>query len=387
MHSRSFGKTLGMLLAFGLAAVLVGVLAVTTGCSSPQQSSTEQSSSQASARRNAASPLKVGVQYNALSLPTVFAEEYGYFSEAGLDAELYTYANGADENKALEDGEIDIASDSLASAYMLATGLFSWIGESDDSAPTVAIYVREDSPAAQVSGEVPNNPNAKGSADTLRGLTVLGPAGTMEEWVTVSYFSQFGLTVGEDYDFIEMERAEAADSVVDGLADAFVATDADYCRIMEENGFVALASGTEATMMPLNNGYLVNNKVLHDRYDDIVVFLRAVYRAAEVLNNDPALRSDFSFEYYRANGKPTMRADVTKEAEVRPFFVPDGFTSPDYRLGSSVLDAGAFNASFGALEDRQVLTIENSINTQVLKDAFGIDVQRAMLGDGLQSSF
>ena len=80
-----------------------------------------------------------------------------------------------------------------------------------------------------------------------------------------------------------------------------------------------------------------------------------------------------------------MRADVTKEAEVRPFFVPDDFTSPDYRLGSSVLDAGAFNASFGALEDRQVLTIENSINTQVLKDAFDIDVQRAMLGDGLQS--
>ena len=389
MQARSSRRAFRTLLCTGLSLLLVSafMLVAGTGCSDSQDETTQPvTHASRTTKHDSDNPLRVGVQYNVLSIPTVFADDQGYFSEAGLNVELYTFANGAEENKIIEAGGVDIASDGLASVYMLATGLFSWIGESDNGSATVAVYVREGSAPTQVSGAVPANPGVKGSADTLRGLTVVGPAGTMEEWVAVSFFSQFGLSAGTDFDFIEMDRSQAAESVIEGESDIFVATDADYCRMMEENGMVALATGAAATWVPFNNGYLVNNTVLEERYDDVVAFLKAVYRAAETLNSNPDLRNDFAYEYYRANGKPTTRVDVQRETEMRPFLVPSDFTAPDYRLGSGILDIGWFNASIGALKDNQEIAIENSIDPKVLNDAFGIDVKAGMLGDGLQAA-
>lgn len=374
LHAKAFRG----LFALALTLLMASCVVLATGCASTEPPSTVQSA-QLSSKQSNSGPLKVAVQYNALSIPTVFAEEKGYFESVGLDVDLFTYANGAEENKAIEKGEIDVASDGLASVYMLATGDFSWIGESDTGSSTVAVYIKKGAPASEVSGEVADSPDVKGSADTLRGLTVAGPAGTMEEWTAISYFSQFGLNAGDDFEFIEMDRQQAAESAINGAADIFIATDVDYCQIMEDNGFVALAKGADATRVPFNNGYLVNNKVLESRYDDLVSFLIAVYKAAEALDGDRDMWADFAYEYYKANGKPATKKDVKQEVKVRSFLVPSDFTAPDYRLGSGVLDVGEFNAEIGALEGEQVIAIQNSIDPQVLEDAFGITVKAATI--------
>lgn len=373
-------RKLGTTVACGLAMLLLAMGALSVGCADAKQGSAgQQSASVSSGKQGYTGPLRVAVQYNALSLPTVYADANDLFSEAGIDVELYTFVNGAEENKAIEKGEVDIASDGLASVYMLASGGFRWIGESDTGSATVGIYIREGSAPALVSGQLESNPDVLGSADTLRGLTVVGPAGTMEEWAAVSYFSQFGLEAGKDYEFIEMDRSEAVDSVISGTADIFVATDVDYCRIMDEAGFVPLATGSEATGVPFNNGYLVSNDVAESRYDELVSFLQAVYKAAETLNGNPELSNTFAYEYYKANGKPTTMEDVQRESQVRAFLVPADFTAPGYQLGSGVLDIGAFNEDIGALDAEQVANIQRSIDPSILEDAFGITVQPATL--------
>lgn len=366
---------------FGVLALSLSALLVIVGCTGSGPSSSSQQSSTVSAKHAESGPLKVAVQHNALSIPTVFAHDRGYFADEGLEIELFTYANGAEENKAIEKGDVDIASNGLASVYMLATGDFSWIGESDVGSSTVAIYMREGSAPTQVSGQLEDNPEIMGSVDTLRGLTVVGPAGTMEEWVAVSYFSQFGLSAGKDFQFIEMDRDQAVESVMNGDADVFVATDVDYCRIMEENGFVAVVKGADAARVPFNNGYLASNEVLESRYDDLISFLSAVYRASETLNADPDLWADFSLAFYKAHGKPATLEDVKRELEVRSFLVPADFEAPDYRLGAGVLDVGLFDAEIGALEDSQVVAIEKAINTAVIDNALGIMVKAATLNE------
>lgn len=376
--TRVFAKSLKCVLYVFMACILSCAICLLVGCAGDDKS---EQVSQIASKQSENGPLKVGVQYNALSLPAVYADEKGYFEEAGLDVDLFTFVNGAEENKALENGDVEIASDGLASVYMLATGDFSWIGESDSGSSTVAIYIKKGSPAAEISGQIADNPNIKGSAETLKGLTVVGAAGTMEEWVAISYFSKFGLNAGTDFEFIGMDRTDAANSVINGETDVFVATDVDYCRMMEENGFVALATGDETTGVTFNNGYVVSNKVLESRYDDLVAFLQAVYKAAEVLDSDDRLRDDFAYEYYKSNGKPATLKDVKRETKVRSFLVPSDFTAPDYRLGSGVLEVGKFNAEVGALDDAQLSNILNSLNTKVLEDAFGITVKAATLDE------
>ena len=324
--------------------------------------------------------LNVGVQSSLISIPTVYAEEQGYFDELGLDVNLIMFPNGSPENEGLAAEQLDVASNGIASVYPMASGLCDWIAESDIGTVTVHIYVRPDSPVLEHKGEIEGKPDMYGSADTLRGLTVLGPTSTVEQWVATSYFSQFGLTAGEDYEYLNMDRAAAAQAILTGEGDVFVACDVTYCNKMEENGMVAVADCMEATDTEFYNGFLARKDVLADRYDDVVLFLKGMYKAAEELQADPKLRNEFTLEFYSENGKPADTDDVEYETEVRPFMVPADFTTSDYYLGLSTLKIGTFFASIGTIEEDQIQLIEEAINVGPLQDALGITVQAATLG-------
>lgn len=323
--------------------------------------------------------LNVGVQSNIISIPTVYAEEQGYFDELGLDVNLIMFPTGSPENEGLAAEQLDVASNGLASVYSMASGLCDWIAESDSGSKTVNIYVRPDSPVLEHKGEIDGKPDMYGSADSLKGLTVLGPTSTMEQWVAASYFSQFGLTAGADYEYLNMDRAAAAQAILTGEGDVFVATDVDYCNMMEDAGMVAVADCMDATDTEFNNGFLARKDILEERYDDVVLFLRGMYKAAEELQADPDLRNEFALQFYSENGKPADEDDVKAETEIRPFIVPDDLTADDYYLGSGTLQVGNFFASIGTIEEDQVQFIEEAINVGPVQDALGITVKGATL--------
>lgn len=365
-----------------LAAVMAASLTACgdKGTDAPADNSQASSSSADGEKTFTASgeTLNVGVQSNIISIPTVYAEEKGYFDELGLDVNLIIFPTGAPENEGLAAEQLDVASNGLASVYSMASGLCDWIGESDSGSVTVKIYVRPDSPVLAHKGEIEGKPDMYGSADSLRGLTVLGPTSTMEQWVAASYFSQFGLTAGVDYEYLNMDRAPAAQAILTGEGDMFVATDVDYCNMMEENGMVPIADCMEATGTEFYNGFLARKDILEERYDDVVLFLKGMYKAAEELQ-DPAVRNEFALQFYSENGKPSDADDVAYETEIRPFLTPEDFTASDYRLGSGTLQVGNFFASIGTIEEDQVQFIEEAINVGPMQDALGITVQAATL--------
>lgn len=322
--------------------------------------------------------LNVGVQSNIISIPTVYAYEQGYYEELGLDVNLIMFPNGSPENEGLAAEQLDVASNGLASVYSMASGLCDWIGESDSGSSTLSIYMRPGCDALNYKGEIDGKPNMYGSAESLKGLRVLGPTSTMEQWAAASYFAQFGLEAGADYEYLNMDRAAAAQAVMTGEGDVFVATDVDYANMMEGAGFVKVADCTDATGTNFNNGFLARKDILEERYDDVVLFLRAMYKAAGELQ-DPELRNEFAYKYYSENGKPATPEDVAYETEIRPFLTAQDIAAPDFYLGSGALQVGAFFASIGTIEEDQVAVIEAAINPQPLIDAFGLDVKGAAL--------
>ena len=323
--------------------------------------------------------LNVGVQSNIISIPTVYAYEHGYFSDLGLEVNLIMFPNGSPENEGLAAEQLDVASNGLASVYSLASGICDWIGESDSGTITAAVYIRPGADALNVKGEIEGKPEMLGSAETLKGLRVLGPTSTMEQWIAASYFDQFGLVAGKDYEYLNMDRAAAAQAVITGNGDVFIATDVDYANMMEENGFVRAATALEATDTSFNNGFLARKEIIADRYGDVVLFLRGMYKAAEELESNHDLRNEYAYKYYSENGKPATEDDVKLETSIRPFIVPSDMTAEDFYLGSGALGVGNFFSKIGTIEEEQVEFIEEGINVKPLQDALGIEVKPAKL--------
>lgn len=372
------------ILAISLAAAMVLALAACGDQKAAGGSSSGAAGSSAAASGDktftaSGKTLNVGVQSNVISVPVVYAYEQGYFSDLGLDVNLIVFPNGSPENEGLAAEQLDVASNGLASVYSMASGLCDWIGESDCGSATLQVYAKADSPIFQHQGEVDGKDNMFGSADSLKGLKVLGPTSTIEQWAAVAYFGQFGLESGKDYEYLNMDRAAAAQAVLTGQGDIFVASDVDYANMMEDGGFKSVSNCQDATDTVFNNGYLARKDILADRYGDVVLFLQGTMKAAAELQADIATRNEFTLKYYNDNGKTSTAEDVAQETGLRPFIQPEEMTADDYYLGAGMLQVGNFFASIETIEADQVPMIESAINVGPMQDALGITVKPATL--------
>lgn len=365
-------KVVALLLA-GLM-VLCAVACASTG--KKEQASASDASGAASGTFTASGKtLNVGVQSSTISVPVVYAAEKGYYKELGLDVNLIIFPNGSPENEGLAAEQLDVASNGLASVYSMAAGVCDFIGETDSASASLRIYAKADSPIFEHKGEIDGKPNMYGSVDTLKGLTFLGQTSTIEQWAALAYMSQFGLVSGEDFEYLNMDRAAAVQAIIAGQGDLFVATDVNYCNMMEEAGFKVVADCMEATGTEFRNGYLARKAILEERYDDVVLFLKGTYKAAVELQGNPEVRNAFAYKYYSDNGKENTEADVAEEARLRPFILPEEMLADNYVMGSGALQVGEFFASIGTIEADQIETLRQSVNPKPLRDALGLDIK------------
>ena len=101
---------------------------------------------------SAADALNVGTMPLTMGIPVLYAQEQGYFEDAGLDVNVELFATGAPINEAIAANELDIAVSGFASVYSLANANCSWLAHLSTTGG-MALYARADSETAQ-SGEV-----------------------------------------------------------------------------------------------------------------------------------------------------------------------------------------------------------------------------------------
>lgn len=118
--------------------------------------------------------LVVGTMAKAMGLPLKYALDKGYFSDKGLEVEIVTFATGAPINEAMNAGELDVAVSGMASVYNLATGNYTYIGDTMISEEGQSLYIRPDSALAS-AGE---KDGIVGSKETVKGISILGPLST-----------------------------------------------------------------------------------------------------------------------------------------------------------------------------------------------------------------
>ena len=307
--------------------------------------------------------LRVGTMPVTLGVPVQYAYEQGYFEDAGLDVEIVLFATGAPVNEAMAAGEIDVAVSGMASVYALATGMYTYIGDGSITLDGEAIYARPDSDIAKAEGVLPGT---KGSADSVKGKSILGPLATTAHFMAIKYVESLGLTAN-DFTMMSMEYAQAYQAFVMGDGD-LLATKPPYTSQLEDEGYVRVCSIADAMGSAMVNANYAQSSLMTERREDLKVFLDCYYRACEELNNDKEMRKEYSMKWYADNGIEFSDADMEDEMETKIYPTFETLDSEEYPFGLTMVSIGEFFTEQGMIEKDDLPNIEASMDDSLVKE-------------------
>lgn len=350
------------------AMVMVMVLTAFTGCGKKADTQTNEGETKKLQK------LVVGMMPFGGNVPAKYAFDQKYFEAAGLDVEFVMFANGAGINEALAAEQVDMAVSGLAMVFSLASGTSTWIGETNNSGG-MGIYVRPDSPILKTKGSIEGKPEMYGTAETIKGLKVLGQLGTSSQYNVICYARQFGLTEA-DVEMVNIDMGTDLQSFLAGEGDAFAAS-RPYSFQAEDEGYVCAATFEDATGIVLKDGIVARNDMLKSKRDEMVIFLREYYKAANELQKDGKLRYDVSKAYFEENGRTYSEDNMNDEIRVQNYITADTMKESGYLLGDAMLDISKFYSEGGKITKENLPNVPASFDTSLLKDALEIDVNAA----------
>ena len=299
-----------------------------------------------------AKPLNVGVLVSTVGIPALYAQDQGWFEEAGLNVNLQIFATGAPVNEAIAAGKLDMACSGFASVYSLANGNCIWLLDIN-STGGMGIFARKDSPVPAAGRNVSGLPNILGSAATVRGLQVLGPVGTAPQFMLEGYATRLGLQA-TDVKMLNMEYIPAYQAFVSGQGD-LNATNPPTSYTMADEGFIKVCSFEDATGVALMDGFFARSEIVKARPDDVQKFVNILIKAMDALQDKP-LRFSYSMYRFIANGTNYTDAALNREIADRDYIGTKFVTAPNYVFGE------AWGAITAFLVRNERITKENGPN-------------------------
>lgn len=312
-----------------LGAVLAGVMLTSTltGCGGGKGGSSEGSASGASGAKG--DVLNVGVLVSTVGIPALYAQDQGWFEEAGLNVNLITFPTGAPVNEAIAARELDIACSGFASVYSLANADCVWLADINTTGG-MGIYARKDSPVVAAGHTLSDYPDMYGSAESLKGTKILEPLGTSAQFCTESYLAKFGLTA-DDVEQVHMEYAPAFQAFETGEGD-LNSCSPPYSYDMEDAGYVQVCSFEDATGVLMCDGCFARGEVVKNRSEEVQKFINVLVKAMDALQ-DEQLRFDYTIDRYASNAQDFTDEQMNKEIEDRKYLGTDLVSESDYVFG------------------------------------------------------
>lgn len=359
-------RFLAILLCLVMAASLM------TGCGSTSSGSSEKPADNSSQTTTEAPKeyevLKVGMMPFGINVPAQYALDQGYFEELGLKVEFYMFANGAGINEALAAQEVDVGVSGLAMIFSLASGTCKMIAEGQVSS-AMGVYVRPDSPILEHSQEG-DGQTIYGSADTIKGIKVLGQTGTSSQYNLDGWLGMFGMTE-EDIEFINIGLGTDVTAFISGEGDA-IAASRPYTFQLEAEGYVNAGNFEQTTDTVLTDVIVARNEVVESRRDELVLFLKAYEKALEEIAADETLRFDESMAYFKNNGRDYSEDDMRNEMKVNDYVTTAYMSDSNYSFGNAMIRIGDFYCECGQIEEDNLPNVVASFDPSMLQEALGI---------------
>lgn len=237
-------KTIVLLMALAVGTVTAACGSGGEKQAAPGTKAETEAASQAGQNAGGEALRKVtfGLQTSTNSLPFYVAKEEGMFQDAGIDAEFLVYTSGGAQMEAAASDAWMFGTGGVLPAYVGMLNMdLRVIGTCMSDDLMVDLFVREDSPIAMAGqGNVPEYPTLYGTADTWKGISVLGPVNTTGHYALGCALEAVGLTL-EDINVVNMEVNSANTAFKAGEGDALISWLA-LSVDAENDGFVKAAT-------------------------------------------------------------------------------------------------------------------------------------------------
>lgn len=318
--------------------------------------------------------IRVGTMANQTGTPIQYAIDHGYYEEAGVNVEMILFPTGAPINEAMAAKQLDLASSGMASIFALGSGDCYWLADIVDSKDGFGIFVRGDSPILNEIGNAKNGDNICGSADTVKGCTILGSVGTSDQFLAVSWANQFGLG-SNDINMLNMDRGPAVQAFISGEGDAIAAGGPPQSTQLYEAGCKMIANMNDIAGFTIRDG-LIGRKEFVDAHEEAVQrFVDATMKAVDAIYADDKDHADFCLKFYNDNGKGMTQAMVDEEVATKEYMGKEVISREGYKFGATMIGMIDFYIGDGKLTEDQMATIIESMNPKFLEKTYGVDVE------------
>jgi NitT/TauT family transport system substrate-binding protein len=343
------------------AAVLVfSVLAVSFAFGG----GSSEGSSGAAAGSGGTPTLRIAVQPYLLAVPTYYIMEQGLDVKNGFKLERSVYVNGTLINEALGASLWDIATGGTSAVYGIANFGAQVVANIDLCSGGTGAYVRPNSKIAQVRNSLGNG--IYGNAQTLKGVKVLLPVGTLNQLNVLKWLEKAGLAA-DDVDFVHMDNASAFQAFKAGEGD-ITAFSPPLTFNAEAEGWINGASG-ELLGMNIWDPLLANPRTIDEKYDQVVAYVKLMYEVFDMFAANPELLAEWSVKWQASNGAQLTIENARREVKSRPFMTTAQAKSAP--VGNTIYEMAVFFNQTGSLEKNELAKIQPNLRSDVIKKVFG----------------
>ncbi|MBO4318783.1 MAG: ABC transporter substrate-binding protein [Mailhella sp.] len=210
-----------------------------------------------------------------------YAKKQGWDAEEGLDLQMLRFDSGYAAVEGLKAYKWAVAGCGAVPALM-APGSedIDIVAVANDESMANAIYVRKGNPILTAKGSNVSLPDICGSAETVRGSTVLCPKGTSAHYLLLRWLQELGMTE-KDVHIKNLDARQALGAFSGGLGD-ILPTWSPYTLEAERKGFVSAADSqncgvTQPVLLVAERRYAEKNP------QHIEAFLRMYFRAVDAI--------------------------------------------------------------------------------------------------------
>lgn len=357
-------KIISLALALCLMASLV------TGCGGASSSAAPQSGSASAQPSGEDLPtLRVAVMPLITSLPVKYVIENGLDVERGFRIEPLTFSTGAPMNEALGADLWDVATIGVAAVTSVAAYGGVLVGDLLEASDGIGLYVRPDSPIAQVSGANPDYPDLLGDADSVRGASFILDIGTIKHLNELKYLEAIGLD-GTEINTINMDTSQGYQAFLAGEGDIVGLMPPFSFMAEDENGWINIG-GLRELDIPVVDMMVANSKSLEnaETAELIVKFMDAVYEANAALNADPEMTKDLLAQYYTENASEVDEANIAQDVGRVHFLTKDDLQEWD--TGAFLKEMAEFMNGIGTVEDDKMPLFESNVTSDYVNQVLG----------------
>jgi len=215
-----------------------------------------------------------------------YAKKMGWDKEEGLDIEMLLFNSGPAQMEALPSKQWSIGATSTGGMLVGAMRhKVQVVSPLLSEGEVIAIYMRPDSEAAQMKGVNPSFPDVYGSADTLKGKTILFTSQTTSHYNVGKWLAVFGLTE-KDVKMVNMDQASMIPAFEKGIGDA-MALWAPFTFAAERKGYKRVTSGA-ACAANTHSMYIADKDWAEKNPELVAKFLRVSFRTSDMLRAEGA---------------------------------------------------------------------------------------------------